>query len=105
MTNSTPIANASITFWEFNNDCQQTTCPPAGQSFLVQYDTDPSDISFSNATTVGTFTPPEPGYEAYSLPIGSLPAGTYYFRITATGTDGDGTGQYVLDNVTITGSH
>ena len=106
VANATPIMNASISFWEFNNDCQPAgTCPPGSQSFLVQYDTDPA---FGSPTpiTVSSFTPPAPGFATYSFAIsGTLPANTYYFRITATGTDHDGTGQYVLDNVTITGSH
>jgi len=35
----------------------------------------------------------------------TLPPGTYYFRILAQGVNHDGTGQYMLDNVTIAGSH
>jgi hypothetical protein len=35
----------------------------------------------------------------------TLPPGTYYFQILAQGVDHDGTGQYVLDHVTIAGSH
>jgi hypothetical protein len=103
LTNTTTISNASINLWEFNNDCQGGCA--SGQSFLVQYDTDPA---FSNPApvTVANFTPPEPGFATYSFPInGTLPPNTYYFRITATGVDHDGTAQYVLDNVTITGSH
>ncbi len=103
--NSTPVSNASLNYWEFNNDCQnQGPCPPNGPSFVVQYDTDPA---FANPapTQIGSYKPAEPGFAAYSFPIGALPAGTYYFRITVVGNDADGTGQYVLDNVTITGSH
>jgi hypothetical protein len=101
-TNATTISNATISFNEFNNDCQVTSCS-SGQSFAVQYDTDPG---FSNPVTVASFTPPAPGTTDSSFPIsGSLAANTYYFRILAQGTDQDGTAQYVLDNVTITGSH
>jgi hypothetical protein len=101
LTNSSPITNASISFWEFNNDCQ-AGCTSA-QIFTVQYDTVPG---FSNPTTVQTFTPPTPGFASYTFSIsGTLPANTYYFRILAQGVDHDGTAQYVLDNVTITGSH
>jgi hypothetical protein len=101
LTNTTPITNASISFWEFNNDCQ-AGCASA-QIFAVQYDTDPG---FSNPTTVQTFTPATPGSANYTFSIsGALPATTYYFRILAQGVDNDGTAQYVLDNVTITGSH
>ncbi|HET7891238.1 MAG TPA: PxKF domain-containing protein [Candidatus Sulfotelmatobacter sp.] len=106
LTNGTAISNASISFWEFNNDCHSSTCPPtAGPSFVLQYDADPTDVSFSNATTVASYTPPEPGFKTYSFPVGNLPAGTYNFRFTVLGTDVDGTGQYVFDNVNISGSH
>jgi hypothetical protein len=104
MTNATPIAQASISLWEFNNDCQATSCT-SGQSFSIEYDT---DSAFSNPTpvTVASYTPPAPGIKSYSFPItGTLPANTYYFRIIATGVDQDGTAQYVLDNVTLTGTH
>jgi hypothetical protein len=104
LTNTTPITNTSISLWEFNNDCQGTSCS-SGQSFLVVYDT---DSGFSNPTpvTVANFTPPAPGFQRYSFPIsGTLLPNTYYFRIVATGSDQDGIGQYVLDNVTIAGSH
>ncbi len=103
IANNPTISNASISFREFNNDCQQTSCS-SGQSFVLQYDTDPS-FSSPQPLTVGSFTPPAPGYMSFSFLLGSLPANTFYFRITATGTDQDGTAQYVLDNVTITGSH
>jgi hypothetical protein len=100
ITNSTAISNASITFWEFNNDCQNG-CASA-QAFSVQYDTDPA---FSNPTTVQSFIP-SPGSASYTFPIsGTLLANTYYFRILATGMDHEDTAQYVFDNVTITGSH
>jgi hypothetical protein len=104
LTNTTPVTNASISLWEFNNDCHATSCS-VGQSFLVEYDT---DSVFSNPTpvTVANFTPPAPGFQSYSFPIsGTLLPNTYYFRIVATGSNQDGTGQYVLDNVTIAGSH
>jgi hypothetical protein len=101
LTNTTPITNASISFWEFNNDCQ-SGCASA-QVFSVQHDTDPG---FSHPTLVQTFTPATPGSASYAFPFSStLPPGTYYFRILAQGVDHDGTGQYVLDNVTIAGSH
>jgi len=101
ITNSTLISNASISFWEFNNDCQ-SGCASA-QAFSVQYDTDPA---FGNPTTVQSFVPLTPGSANYTFPIsGTLAANTYYFRILATGVDHDGTAQYVFDNVTITGSH
>jgi len=100
--NATAISSASISFKEFNNDCQVNPCN-AAQSFLVQYDT---DSGFSNPVTVSNFTPAAPGTMNYSFPIsGSLAANTYYFRILAQGTSQDATSQYVLDNVTITGSH
>jgi hypothetical protein len=101
ITNSTLISNASISFREFNNDCQ-SGCASA-QAFSVQYDTDPA---FGNPTTVQSFVPLTPGSANYTFPIsGTLAANTYYFRILATGVDHDGTAQYVFDNVTITGSH
>ena len=102
VANATTIANATVSLWQFNNDCQSTSCS-SGQSFSVEYDTDPA---FSNPVTVASFTPPAPGFHSYSFPIsGTLPVATYYFRIVATGVDQDGTAQYVLDNVSITGSH
>jgi hypothetical protein len=105
LVNNTPISNAALSFWEFNNDCQnQGPCPPNGPSFVVQYDTDPA---FSNPapTQIGNYQPAEPGSANLSFPIEALPAGTYYFRITVVGNDADGTGQYGFDNVSITGSH
>lgn len=101
LTNTTPITNASISFREFNNDCQGG-CASA-QIFAVQYDTDPG---FNNPTPVQTFTPATPGFASYTFPISStLQPGTYYFQILAQGVDHDGAGQYVLDHVTIAGSH
>lgn len=105
LVNNTAISDAALSFWEFNNDCQNLSpCPPNGPSFVVQYDTDPA---FSNPapTQIGNYQPAEPGSANLSFPIGALPAGTYYFRITVVGNDADGTGQYVFDNVSITGSH
>jgi hypothetical protein len=67
------------------------------------YDT---DAGFSNPALVQNFTPPTPGSASYTFPVsGTLPPGTYYFRVLAQGVNHDGTAQYVLDNVTITGSH
>ncbi len=101
ITNSTLISNASISFWEFNNDCH-AGCASA-QAFSVQYDTDPA---FGNPKTVQSFVPQTPGSANYTFPInGTLAAGTYYFRILATGVDNDVAAQYVFDNVTLTGSH
>jgi hypothetical protein len=101
MTNSTAISNASISFWEYNNDCQGG-CSSA-QAFSVQYDTDPA---FGNPTTVQSFVPATPGSASYTFPIsGTLPANTYYFRILATGANHDVAAQYAFDNVIITGSH
>ena len=100
--NATAIGNASISFKEFNNDCLVTSCS-SGQSFAIQYDT---DSGFSNPVSVASFTPSAPGSASYSFPIsGTLTPNTYYFRILAQGMDQDGTAQYVLDNVTITGLH
>jgi len=101
LTNTSTIASASISFREFNNDCLGG-CTSA-QVFAVQYDT---DAGFSNPTLVQTFTPPTLGSASYTFPIsGTLLPGTYYFRVLAQGVNHDGTAQYVLDNVTITGSH
>lgn len=106
LVNNTAINNATLSFWEFNNDCKVAgPCPPNGASFLVQYDTDPA-FSNPSPTQIGSFTPPEPSSGSpYSFSIGALPAGTYYFRIIVVGSAADSTGQYVFDNVTISGSH
>jgi hypothetical protein len=102
-TNNSAISGASISFWEFNNDCQSN--PGCGsETFSIQYDT---SSAFSSPVTIATFAPNEPAFQkSNSFPIsGTLAPGTYYFRIFATGTDNDVTAQYVFDDVTITGMH
>jgi len=110
ITNSTTISGAAVSFHEFNNDCQNGSvqipnCNTA-QSFALQYDTD-SSFTTPAPTTVANFTPPSFYAQTnYTFPIsGPLPAGTYYFRIIATGSYAVDTAQYTFDNVTITGAH
>ena len=110
ITNNTTISGAAVSFHEFNNDCQnggvQITACNTAQSFSLQYDTDPNFIT-PVPTTVANFTPPSfYAQTSYTLPIsGTLPAGTYYFRIIATGNYAVDTAQYTFDNITITGAH
>jgi hypothetical protein len=110
ITNNTTISGAAVSFHEFNNDCQnggvQITACNTAQSFSLQYDTDPNFIT-PVPTTVANFTPPSFYAQiSYTLPIsGTLPAGTYYFRIIATGNYAVDTAQYTFDNITITGAH
>jgi hypothetical protein len=108
--NSTTISGASVSFHEFNNDCENGGIQIPGcntaQTFSLQYDTDPN-FSSPALTTVATFTPPSFYAQTnYTFPMtGSLAAGTYYFRILATGSYAVDTAQYTFDNVTITGTH
>jgi len=102
-----PYTLTGISFTEGNNDCQFGFGPvcDTGAAFAVEYST---DSSFSSATTVGTFTPPSGSFQiqAYSFPfsLSVVPGTTYYFRFAVTQSEAIGTGQYMFDDVLISGT-
>ena len=104
----------AITFFEGNNDCQNSGVSycSVGAEFVVEgYPTaDTADVSL-----FGNFTPPT-GYlisdfvqdtENYTFPIPSglsLPAGTSYtFRIRAVHDAASGSAQYTFDDIAVYG--